>query len=311
MTERNCSRLLTCLFAILTVFAPAICPCAPIVGNAPRNLQVSGVTDWTVGLKWDAPKGKAPASYVVQCSNGRTMSVPATQTVATFSNGFDYNRTYSFRAYAVSSSGSWSGASNTVAATLLSDTTPPTKPVVSATAVGPTHIDATWSTYDASPILRFDIFVNGLLWQGQLADTSKRITFLKPTTSYTLTVRARDAGGNWSAMSDPLVVTTLAADQTDISPPSTPPGFWGDIIDGDTEAMIFWGNSTDNVTPQALIQYHVFLNGTFEGATISPYPNQYSLYLTRGIVNTIELVAIDEAGNRSNATKIIIDMRSP
>ena len=43
---------------------------------APKNLRVTGVTDWTVALMWDAPKGKAPSSYVVQCtSNGRSMMV--------------------------------------------------------------------------------------------------------------------------------------------------------------------------------------------------------------------------------------------
>jgi hypothetical protein len=36
---------------------------------APKNLRVTGVTDWTVSLRWDAPKGKAPASYVIQCSH--------------------------------------------------------------------------------------------------------------------------------------------------------------------------------------------------------------------------------------------------
>ena len=68
---------------------------------ARRNLRVTGVTDWTVSLVWSAPKGKAPASYVIQCSNGRTMTVPASQTGATFSSGFDYNRTSTFRVYAV------------------------------------------------------------------------------------------------------------------------------------------------------------------------------------------------------------------
>src|SRR5215211_6389214 len=85
---------------------------------APKNLRVTGVTDWTVALMWDAPKGKAPSTYVIQCSNGRSMSVAGLQTTATFSSGFDYNRTYSFRVYALGSSGGWSSASNTVTATL-------------------------------------------------------------------------------------------------------------------------------------------------------------------------------------------------
>ena len=72
-------------------------------------------------------------------ANGHSMTVPGSQTTAIFSKGFDYNRTYSFRVYAVGSGGGWSGASNTVTATLLNDTTPAAKPVVSSTATGPTH----------------------------------------------------------------------------------------------------------------------------------------------------------------------------
>jgi chitodextrinase len=278
---------------------------------APKNLRVTGVTDWTVALMWDAPKGKAPSSYVVQCSNGRTMTVAGSQTTATFSNGFDYNRTYSFRAYAVSSSGTWSNASNTVTATLLSDTTPAAKPVVSSTGIGPTHVDLAWSYADSDPSPRFDIYVNGQLSYGQVAGTSKRIVFLSPSTAYTFRVRARDSAGNWSDMSDPFVVTTPAADANDHEPPTIPPGFSGGIIDGATEAMVFWGNSLDNVTPQEHIGYYLYLNGQFDGATIDPYPHQFTMYLTLGIVNTIEVYAVDEAGNRSAPATMTIDLRTP
>ena len=52
--------------------------------GAPTNLRVTGVTDWTVSLAWDAPRSKAPSSYVVQCiTNGRSMTVPGSQTTAT------------------------------------------------------------------------------------------------------------------------------------------------------------------------------------------------------------------------------------
>jgi hypothetical protein len=82
------------------------------------------VTDWSVTLAWDPPKGKAPAADVIQCSNGRSMTLAGSQTTATFSSGFDYNRTYSFRVYGVSSAGAWSNASNSVTATLRTDDTP-------------------------------------------------------------------------------------------------------------------------------------------------------------------------------------------
>ena len=278
---------------------------------APKNLRVTGVTDWTVALTWDAPKGKAPSSYVIQCSNGRVMAVAGSQTAATFSSGFDYNRTYSFRVYAVSSSGAWSNASNMVTATLLSDTTPAAKPVVSSTGSGPTHVDLAWSYADSDPSPRFDIYVNGQLWYGQVAGTSKRIVFLNPSTTYTFRVRARDSAGNWSDLSDPFAVTTPAADATDDEPPTMPPGFWGGVIDGATEAMVFWGNSQDNVTSQEHIRYDLYLNGQFDGATINPYPHQFTMYLTLGIVNTIEVYAVDEAGNRSAPATMTIDLRTP
>jgi chitodextrinase len=278
---------------------------------APKNLRVTAVTDWTVALMWDAPKGKAPSSYVVQCSNGRSMAVPGSQTTATFSSGFDYNRTYSFRVYAVSASGTWSGASNTVTATLLNDTTPAARPVVSSTASGPTHVDLAWSYADSDPSPRFDIYVNGQLRYGQVAGTSKRMVFLSPGTIYTFRVRARDSAGNWSELSDPFVVTTPAADPNDHEPPTPPPGFWGGVIDGATEAMVFWGNSQDNVTPQEHIRYYLYLNGQFDGATVDPYPQQFTMYLTLGIVNTIEVYAVDEAANRSAPASMTIDLRTP
>ncbi len=278
---------------------------------APKNLRVTGVTDWTVALMWDAPKAKAPASYVVQCSNGHSMMVAGSQTAATFSSGFDYNRTYTFRVYAVSSSGTWSSASNTVTATLLNDTTPAAKPVVSSTGIGPTHMDLAWTYGDSDPSPRFDIYVNGQLWYGQVAGTTKRISFLSPSTSYTFRVRARDSAGNWSELSDPLAAITPAADANDHEPPTTPPGFWGGVIDGATEAMVFWGSSADNVTSPEHIQYLLYLNGQFDGATVDPYPHQFTMYLTLGIVNKIEVYAVDEAGNRSVPATMTIDLRMP
>ena len=301
-----------CIGAILLGVVPfgtsnaALAQSAP----APRNLRVTGVTDWTVGLKWDAPKGKVPSAYVIQCSNGHSMTVPGSQTAATFSSGFDYNRTYSFRAYAVIGD-AWSGASNTVTATLLKDTTPAAKPIVSSSGTGPTHVDLDWSYADTDPSPRFDIYVNGQLWHGQVAGRSKRIVFLTPGTAYTFIVRARDSAGNWSEMSDPFVTTTPAADPNDHQPPTMPPGLWGGVIDAATEAMVFWGNSTDNVTPQEHIGYYLYLNGQFDGATIDPYPHQFTMYLTLGIVNTIEVYAVDEAGNRSTPATMTIDLRVP
>jgi hypothetical protein len=65
------------------------------------------------------------------------------------------------------------------------------------------------------------------------------------------------------------------------------------------------------VTVQEHIQYLGYLNGQFDGATVAPYKRQFTMYLTPGIVNTIEVYAVDEAGNRSVPAKMTIDLRTP
>jgi hypothetical protein len=42
-----------------------------------------------------------------------------------------------------------------------------------------------------------------------------------------------------------------------------------------------------------------------------PYPQQFNMYLTPGIVNVIEVYAADEAGNRSAPATMTIDMTTP
>jgi chitodextrinase len=313
VTMRTIVRQAICVVTILAGVVPFGGSTAALAQTsaAPKNLRVTGVTDWTVALAWEAPKGKAPSSYVIQCSNGRTMTVPGSQTSATFSNGFDYNRTYSFRAFALGADGAWSNASNTVSATLLSDTTPAATPVLSSPGSGPTHVDLAWTYADTDPSPRFDIYVNGQLWYGHVAGRSTRIVFLTPGTAYSFRVRARDSAGNPSELSAPLAVTTAAADATDHQGPTTPPGLSGGVIDGATEAMVTFGNSEDNVTPPSLIRYELYLNGTFDGATIDPYPHRFSMYLTLGIVNRIDVYAVDEAGNRSAPATMTIDLTMP
>jgi hypothetical protein len=61
--------LAMCTAAMLCGCVPGSVNAAPALqtaGAAPKNLRVTGVTDWTVALAWDAAKGKAPSSYVVQ-----------------------------------------------------------------------------------------------------------------------------------------------------------------------------------------------------------------------------------------------------
>jgi hypothetical protein len=95
--------------------------------------------------------------------------------------------------------------------------------------------------------------------------------------------------------SNVLTVTTPAVSATDTEPPSAP-GCCGGGDVGGLELNIFWGQSFDNQTPQASIAYEIYLNGVLDHTTSG---DRAVVYVTQTGDNTITLIAIDDAGNRS------------
>jgi hypothetical protein len=65
---------------------------------------------------------------------------------------------------------------------------------------------------------------------------------------------------------------------------------------GGLELNIFWGHAFDNQTPQASIAYEIYLNGVLDHTTTG---DRAVLYTTQLGDNTITLIAVDAAGNRS------------
>ena len=128
-------------------------------------------------------------------------------------------------------------------------------------------------------------------------------TGLQERGTYTFYVYALDASGNRSAASNFLSVTLPAPpapnDPSDVTPPSAPTNVWADSYnDGSRELQVAWNASTDNVTPQSIIVYQVFVNGTLENSTDGK--TQTSVYGVAG-ENVISVIAIDANGNRSAA----------
>jgi hypothetical protein len=121
---------------------------------------------------------------------------------------------------------------------------------------------------------------------------------LTPETTYTFTVQAGDFGGNRSPMSDPVTVTTEATDTTDTTPPTTPanPTDNGMSFE-DGETWLFWQQSTDNVDPQSVIRYDVYVNGVFDHSLMGY--SQTVVYGNAGVFNTYQVIAVDSAGNQS------------
>ena len=106
---------------------------------------------------------------------------------------------------------------------------------------------------------------------------------------------------------DNRTITVLESSTGDTTPPTTPSGLSA-MTFGDTETWLSWGASTDNATPTGLIVYEVYLNGRFDQPIGGGY-TQAILYADAGVLNTIEVFAVDGAGNRSAPASVTVDMR--
>jgi hypothetical protein len=185
------------------------------------------------------------------------------------------------------------------------DVQAPTIPVFSVVEVGPNHITLKYSSTDASLPILYSVKREGDV-STLTFDSVRTYRALQPQTTYTFVAKARDMAGNWSEMSAPFNVTTTAPDPNDKTPPTAPTNVWADLWDGDIEIQVTWTASTDNVTPQTAIIYHMFVNGVLENSSAGVA--QTTGYGVRG-ENVITVIAVDAAGNRSTAGSFTLFIR--
>jgi chitinase len=277
--------------------------------TAPSNLHVTATTAFSVSLAWNpSSDNSGKLSYVVHASNGQNALVNQATTAFTFTSGLQSRMSYSFYVYAVDAAGNRSKNSNTVSALLPADTIPPTAPVLVVTEVGATHVSLLWSAEEDGPYIFYLVYLNGAFHHYAGSETSATIAGLAPLTTYTFTVVARDNGINYSPPSNELTVTTEATDPSDTIPPTAPGNLDADDLNtGDGELALSWTQSTDDKTPQAFIVYEVFLNGVLDHVLVGQ--GRSAVYGTFGVVNTIEVIAVDAAGNRSAPATDTIELR--
>jgi hypothetical protein len=291
------------LMSIISV-TPALAARDRTPPTKPTNLRVTSTSAYYVSLAWNpSTDDSGTFSYKVWVSYGQTYTVSQTQTTFTFF--LVPNNTYSFYVYAVDGSGNKSTKSNTVSATTLPDTTPPTAPVLSVVDVNPTEVSLQWTaSTDDGPYLFYQVFVNGSPNVDAGTSRSAVVQGLTPDTSYEFTVKARDLyGQNVSAPSNAITVTTDPSNPNDTQPP-TPPG---DLTGWDQfcgEVWLFWTESFDDQTPQSAILYEVYVNGALDHTIIGA--DRTILYGTINGENTFTVIAIDSAGNRSAPATIMM-----
>ena len=269
--------------------------------TAPTNLVVTATTSHSVSLAWGPSTDNSGSFSYVICCAGSTVTVSQTVTSHTL-NGLAAGATYTLRVYAKDAAGNLSGSSNPVTVTLPAGPTAPTKPVVTVLDVGPTHVSLAWSSTDDGPTIWYTIFLDG---QAIATLNSKSGTFtpLEQETTYTFTVQARDVNGNLSPVSDPVILTTDPPDPNDHTPPTTPMNI---TADGNTgHVNVSWDPSTDDLTPQSLIRYDVYINGVLSAVVVGNTTAATEVDSNPG-VNTIAVIAVDAADNESEPGTITV-----
>jgi chitodextrinase len=267
--------------------------------TTPKNLRVTGMTPYSVSLAWTPSTDNSGSfTYTICCANVSSESFPAPASSRVYRAGLEANRPFTLRISAVDAAGNYSGYSNSVSFTLPRDVTPPTKPVVSVTDVGPTHVSLAWSSTEDGPHVWFGVFMNGTSVTQGSQNTSGTFGPLAPETTYVFTVQAQDFAGNVSPISDPVSVTTEPSNSNDTTPPTTPANLTDNgMAFPDGETWLFWVQSTDNVDPQSLIRYDIYANGVLDHSLMGA--DRTILYGNPGVSNTFQVIAVDSAGNQS------------
>ena len=289
--------LITLLVALLGSSSAWAAPRDHTPPTTPTNFHVTAVSPTSVSFAWNPSTDNSGSFFYVLYKNNTVVanaSMTATNTTLT---GLNSGTTYAFRIRARDQAMNWSNYSNTATATTLPANTPPAAPVLSAPSVGPTHISLSWTTpANAAPPLRYWIYRDGV--QIIAAHQTNSITFylVNPGTTHNYTVKVR-SGTVFSAHSNAVTVTTPQPNPNDHTPPSTPTNL-GENDFGDAEFWLDWTESTDNVTHQDFIRYDVYVNGELSDIKVGSGVNSVN-YGNFGEVNTVEVYAIDEAGNVS------------
>ncbi|MEO5776220.1 MAG: reprolysin-like metallopeptidase [Flavobacterium sp.] len=263
--------------------------------TAPTSLAASGTTQTTTDLSWTASTDNVAVTGYDVYKDGALLG--STTTATTYAvTGLTASTAYAFTVKAKDAAGNVSAVSNTanVTTSAAADTTAPTAPT-SLTASGTTQTttDLSWTaSTDNVAVTGYDVYKDGALLGSTTTATTYAVTGLTASTAYAFTVKAKDAAGNVSAVSNTANVTTSAAPDT--TAPSAPSSL---TASGTTQTTtdLSWTASTDNV---AVTGYDVYKDGALLGSTTTA--TTYAVTgLTASTAYAFTVKAKDAAGNVS------------
>ncbi|GGH12933.1 hypothetical protein GCM10008013_05640 [Paenibacillus segetis] len=176
------------------------------------------------------------------------------------------------------------------------DPQPPTAPTnVMASNITTESVTLSWTaSTDNVGVTGYDVY-NGTTLAGSTTTTTFTVSSLTPSTTYSFTVKAKDAAGNISTASSSVNATTLAI-VPDTQPPTAPTNITTSNVTSNS-VTLNWTASTDNVGVKG---YDVYKDSALAGSSTS------TSYIVTGLsastAYTFTITAKDEAGNVSVAS---------
>ncbi|KNB60488.1 reprolysin-like metallopeptidase [Chryseobacterium sp. Hurlbut01] len=165
------------------------------------------------------------------------------------------------------------------------DIVAPTAPTLSASGTTSTSTNLSWSgATDAVGVTGYDVY-QGASLIGSTASTTYTVNSLSPSTTYSFTVRAKDAAGNISTASNTATVTTLAG------------------------STVTYCTATATNTADERIGNVTFgsINNTSTGTAGYENFTSISTNVTRGTANTISITPVWTSTKYNEAYAVYID----
>jgi chitodextrinase len=262
--------------------------------SKPSNLSATSITSTGFTLSWTASTDNVGVTKYEVYKDGFLVA----ETASTSYNvvGLQQNSNNSMSVLAVDAADNKSDYSDPRIVT-TSDGAPPTVPTnVTFSELDAKSFKLSWTaSTDNTAVAGYEVYKNGVLLGKVLhPNTSLQVADLTELTTYTMTVRAYDNGGNTSAASTPIEVKTV-----DKTAPAAVTDVTSSAITANSFALS-WTAATDNV---AVTAYEIYNDGallyttTFTSYTLTSL-NQLTTY-------KITVRATDAAGNKSIASDVL------
>ena len=269
--------------------------------SIPQNLLVESVTSDTVSLSWDASTDNiGVAGYRVYRDKQLVQEVQGEQFTDT---GLTEDTEYTYEVRAFDIAGNQSEASNEVfARTSVSvDDEAPTIPLnLKVENVTTDTVSLSWgASTDNIGVAGYRVYRDKQLVQEvqgeQFTDTG-----LTEDTEYTYEVRAFDAAGNQSEVSNRINVRTKGI--VDHKPPTTPMNVRATVVT-ENKVTLLWEASSDE---SGIRSYQVYRNSILVGSLPGDTLSYTDTNLSEKTKYYYTITACDHAGNVSVASKALL-----